>query len=391
MKAFAAVTLVVCAAVCGLAALPARSAGPVSRPTPTPTPVAIGYDEISRFVAAPSTPPPPGSFQADYQLALEGTSSVAAAASEQTPTPAPKRHGLGSLIGAVTNPMQGVGGQGGSGGMPGYGQGSPMMNLMRYGHVVRYTYYWVRNWEREDDPIAHTAVITKCPQHQIIRLDLTKKTYSIEDTSSTGCVGDASGDDAPTMNIPGRAMGPGTVDLTVKSTGENLGPKTLDGIATSGSRRTMDLSMTNATGSCSNGAFSMLTVAYISGIHKQRAYCPLSIAKMPTGMAGGGGSGGCKPTFHGSMSGNPMVSSDMLEMYLLTQTGMGGGRSGGTLLERGNVTWYYKPQAEALFTPPPGLHQGGLALVQSGQRRLRDDVTPDPCKELPRIERAGGS
>jgi hypothetical protein len=355
MKAFAAVTLVVCAAVCAFAALPARSAGPVSRPTPTPTPVAIGYDELSRFVLAPATPPPPGSFQADYQLALQGTSSVAEADSAATPTPAPKRHGLGGLINAVANPMQGIGGQGAPGGAPGMGgQGSSMMNLMQYGHVVRYTYYWVRNWEREDDPVAHTAVITKCPQHQIIRLDLAKKIYTVEDTSSNGCVGDSTGADAPTMKMPGRQMGPGTVDMTVKSTAENLGPKTLDGIATTGSRRTMDMSMTNATGSCTNGNFGMLTVAYISGIHKQRAYCPLSIAKMPTGVPGGGGSsGGCKPTFHSSSSGNPMTQSDMLEMYLLTQADMGVGRSSGQLIERGNVNWYYKPQAEALFTPPP--------------------------------------
>jgi hypothetical protein len=365
MRAFAAVTLAVCAAVC-FAASPARSAAPAAKPTPTPTPVAIGYDEVSRMVMPPGTPPPPGSFQNDYQLALQGTSTVAAA-SGATPTPAPKRHGFGGLLNAVANPMGNQGEAGpenaGPGGPPpGMGQGQAMMNMMQYGHVVRYTFYWTKNWEREDDPIAHTAVITKCPQHQIIRLDLTAKTYTIEDTSSHPCT------ETPTMGVPGgrgrsSTMGPGTVDMTVTSNNQDLGPKTLEGIATTGDRRTMSMSMTNATGSCTNGSFNMLTVAYISGIHKQRAYCPLSLPVMPATTAGGGGSsGGCKPTFHGSMSGNPMAGSDMLEMYLLTQTGMGadgGGRTFAQLLERGNVDWYLKPQADALFTWPPDFTKAG--------------------------------
>lgn len=358
MRAFTAVTLAVCAAVCAVAALPARSAAPGAKPTPTPTPVAIGYDEITRMVIPPGTPAPPGSFQADYQLALQGTSTAAASgATTATPTPAPQHHGIGGFLSSVANPMganQGGGGQGeaGPGGPPGMGgQGEQMMNMMRYGHVVRYTFYWTKNWEREDDPIAHTAVITKCPQHQIIRLDLTAKTYTIEDTSSRPCT------ETPTMSAPGRSMGPGTVDMTVTSNNQDLGPKTLDGIATTGSHRTMSMSMTNATGSCTNGSFSMVTVAYISGIHKQRAYCPLSMPTVPGAMT----SGGCKPTFHGSVTGNPMTGGDLLEMYLLTQTGMGGGggQTSGQLLERGNVDWYLKPQADALFTWPPDFTKAG--------------------------------
>lgn len=141
--------------------------------------------------------------------------------------------------------------------------------------------------------------------------------------------------------------------MTVNSNNKNLGPKTLEGQATQGSQRTMSMTMANATGSCTNGSFSMMTTAYISGIHKQRAYCPLSMATMPGTM-----SGGCKPTFHGSTTGNPMAGDpNNLEMYLLTQSGMGaqppGPNSPGSLLERGNINWLYKPQADPLFEPPP--------------------------------------
>jgi len=130
----------------------------------------------------------------------------------------------------------------------------------------------------------------------------------------------------------------------------------IEGIATNGNKSTMQMSMTNATGSCTNNDFGMIKVAYISDIGKPRAYCPLVMGH--AAMAGGGGmpSGGCKPTFHGAMTGNPMADSgDKLEMYLLTQmqTAQMRGRSFDQLTERGHVNWYYKPQADPLFEPPP--------------------------------------
>jgi len=358
MKPLTAVTLAVCAAACAIVALPARG-GPMSKPTPTPTPVAIGYDEISRMIAPPASPPPPGSFQADYQLALGGTSVPTAA--ESTPTPAPRRHGLGGLIGAISNPMQGIGGPsgpGGPGGPPGMGgQGMQMMNMMQHGHVVRYTFYWSKNWEREDDPVAKTATITKCPQHQIIHLNLAQRTYSIDDTSATPC-----GTTAPTQMMGprgGASTQPGTVDMTFKSTSQNLGRKTLDGIATNGSSRDFDMMMSNATGSCTNGQFGMTTIVYVSGIRKQRAYCPLSMPKyVASSPREAMASGGCKPRFRSGGTSNPMSdTSQFLEMYMLTtmHQGAAGTRGGfSQLLERGNVDWYYKPQADPLFEIPAG-------------------------------------
>jgi len=355
--------LAICAVLLAFAALPARSVGG-AQPTPTPTPVAIAYDEVSRMVAPSSTPPPPGSFQADYQLALQGTSMTGTASEgASTPTPAPKHHGLGGLLNTVTNPMGNAGPPGPQGGPPGMmGGGGAMMNMMRYGHAVRYTFYWSKNWEREDDPVAKIATITKCPQHQIIHLDLAKQTYTIEDTSPHAASCDTSTTAQPMMGGRMNAQ-PGTADMTLKSTTQNLGPKTLENIPTTGSSRAFDMVMSNATGSCRDGQFGMTTVAYVSGIHKQRAYCPLSMPKFVASSAGEAiSSGGCKPTMHSQTTGNPMANtSDFLEMYLLTTMHQGAASSGGSgfsqLLERGNVDWLYKPQADPLFEVPPGFTQ----------------------------------
>jgi hypothetical protein len=365
--------IVVSVTACIIMLVGARTLGATApKPTPTPTPVAIGYDEITRTVMSPATPPPPGTFQPDYQLAVQSAGGAETAQSDQsaTPTPAPQRHGLGAIMGAVSNPMsmvnpgsnQGEASAGGPQSNP-YAAQMNAMNQMRNGHDVRYTWYWMKNWVREDDPVAQTAVIHKCPQHQDIRLDLRKKTYQIIDTT-TGQVeqpsGSASSEGGRSM---GRAMGPGTVDMTVKNTAQNLGPKTLEGVPTQGYRTTFAMTMSNATGSCSNGEFGMLRVSYISGIGKPRPYCPLALAHAAPGPMGGGtASGGCKPTFHGSSTGsNPMADSDKLEMYDLRQFNGGqmGGQAPSLLTERGNVDWYLRPQAETLFAPPPDFTQVG--------------------------------
>ncbi|MBV8155900.1 MAG: hypothetical protein JOY98_15895, partial [Candidatus Eremiobacteraeota bacterium] len=74
-----------------------------------PTPAAFQYDEITRMIMPPATPPAPGTFQADYQ-------AVASA-------PADQHHGgLNNMLGNMM-------------GNPG-----EMMEKMSRGQVTRYTY-----------------------------------------------------------------------------------------------------------------------------------------------------------------------------------------------------------------------------------------------------------
>jgi hypothetical protein len=69
--------------------------------------------------------------------------------------------------------------------------------------------------------------------------------------------------------------------------------------------------------------------------------------------------GGCKPTMHGSATGMYwMRTSDKLEMY--NRMTMLSGEAAGkfqSVTQRGNVVWLTKPQADALFSIPPGFTQ----------------------------------
>ncbi|MGB6985760.1 MAG: hypothetical protein WBD74_07265 [Candidatus Aquilonibacter sp.] len=334
--------------------------------TPTPTPVALQYDEISRVIMAPGTPPAPGAFAADYQLAMSAPPPQATPSNIQTPAPRP--HGIvGSLSGVIpgmpggSNTEEGAPGDASGAGGPGM-HGMPagtmtMMNIMRTGHLVRYTFYYTKGWIRQDDPVAQTATISKCNEHVFITLDLAKKTYTQTSTQgSSDCF------QMPTMGGPAgrggsasRNTAPGTEDLTIDATLQNLGPKTIDGIPTNGASSDLTMASTNATGSCQNSQFSVSQVSYISNITKPRAFCPLAaapgVATDPTQIAA---QGGCKPTLHGTGSMN--FNSTKLEMYLLMSTTpqQSRGRSIGMLTERGHVTWLLKAQADPLFEVPAG-------------------------------------
>jgi len=300
--------------------------------------VGLQYDEIGRMVLAPATAPPPGSFADAYQKILADAPSAGAS------TPAPRRGGLfGGLMSSITNASAQA-----------EEAGNQMQRAINDGTLTRLAYY--NGWVRTDNVVAKTAVIDKCAQHQAIQLDLARKTYKIVDTT---------GGAAPCVTTP-VPMGqrrvneaPGTVDLTVTSKSVNLGAKTLQGIPTHGSTDTTQMAMTNATGSCSNGSFGAENERYVSNITVPRRMCPLPSGRgtaTPVDMVV---QGGCKPTMHGSASGMYWMNSNgKLEMY--NRMTMLSGESSGqfqSVTQRGNVVWLTKPQADALFSIPPGFTQ----------------------------------
>lgn len=307
---------------------------------PAPPPVALQYDEISRMVLAPATPPPPGNFADDYQ-----------AATSVTPMPSmpPRRHGFGAL-GAM---------MGGAMGDPSAAMG--MMNEMRAGRLVRYTVYPSKGWIRTDDPIARTAVIAKCAQHQYITLDLAAKTYTIADTEpQTNCfpmMQQHEGRGGP----PHEDESPGTEDITVDATTKDLGPLTIDGIATKGTASNISVTTANATGSCSrSGNADLSTTTYMSSIHAPRAFCLLANAPaVPTSAMQAMSRGGCTPTVHGHADMTFDLSNvTNLAMYsLITMQAedarRGGSRQVGMLTERGHVAWLSQGDADPLFAIPP--------------------------------------
>lgn len=301
------------------------------RPSPTPTPVAIAYDEINRMAFGQMTPPPVGVFSEDYQRIMASIQN----ASQQQPS---QPRGLSGFLGRAA-------------GVPENMQ-NPML-AMQNGTLKRYTFYWVRGWIRVDDPVAHTAVIYKCKEHQTIYLDLAKKTYRIV----TGEVdtNQAAVPSAPAGNPYAREMAaPGTAKMTVTANATALGPKVVEGIPTHGYDSTNSLTMSNATGSCRNGSFSSRVVEYISNINEQRAYCPVPGRATYSGAAYGAPAGGCKPTMVVHQTGSVRPNPQKLAMYRMSSFGAAQGQGGATVLERGHVTWLYNPDIPQFFTIPAG-------------------------------------
>jgi hypothetical protein len=320
-----------------LAALTALAAAPA------PPTVALQYDEISRILMSPATPPPPGQFGDDYQLAMS--------ASPPPSMPAHRRGGFGAL-GAMMG-----------GAMPGGDPSSAMsaMNVMRTGRLTRYTLYPSKGWVRTDDPIAHTAVIAKCNEHQYITLDMNAKTYTIAQTEpAQNCfpmsMGPRQSRGAPRAEAPSE---PGTEDLTVTATSKDLGPLAIDGIATRGTASTISVSMANATGSCAkgNGSASIASTTYISTIHGPRPYCLLSNAPaIPSSPMEALSRGGCQPTVHGHADINfDLGNIERLTLYSLMsmESSEGRGRQFNMLTERGHVAFLVPRDADPLFSIPP--------------------------------------
>ncbi|MGC8485471.1 MAG: hypothetical protein ACP5O6_07560 [Candidatus Baltobacteraceae bacterium] len=323
----------------------AHAVATAMKPTPTPTPVALQYDEIVRMVMPSSTAPPPGSFDESYRQL--------AAIADATPSPAPAHHGFPSFGGMIARGMM-------KHAMGGAASMQSMMAMMRDGTLERLTFY--KNWVRTDLPLQHTATIRKCDKHETIELDLAKKTYRII-VDRTGCAGAPVAASAPHMPGNMMNMAPGTVDMKLSAKRLDLGPKELEGYSTQGSRTTISMDMTGATGSCHNGSSQMTIVRYISGIDKWHAYCPLPriVGAPPTSVRAAMARGGCKPHFvRNAGTGAALANADTgskLTLYRLMEMQSGSQGSIGSLLERGNIRWLYRPEAERLFSIPKDFTQ----------------------------------
>ncbi|HEU5480331.1 MAG TPA: hypothetical protein VFU90_10885 [Candidatus Tumulicola sp.] len=322
----------------GLAALavaaflpPAFNTGATVAAAATPTPAALQYDELTRMVIPPATPPAPGTFAADYQVAASAT-------------PIPKLPSLN--FGMMINPAAAK------------KYADQMQAMAAQVRVTRYTFY--RGWIRREDPVARTAEIEKCDRHQYIKLDLANKTYT-SISAEAACA-------TPQAAMPGppQASGEagGTVDLVTTVTNTDLGPMTLDGIPTTGFDRSVELKLTNATGSCRDGDLKMTVRQYVSNVKVPHRFCPLPKGMNPLSAAGS--SPGCKPKIAGLENGNFSIdtmgvdvgSLDNLVMFSRLSADVGGRGAGfGMFVERGNVRWFGGQDAEALFVIPPGFTQ----------------------------------
>lgn len=319
----------------------------------------IAYDEIVRFVVS-GTPPPIGSFDTDYAAIAAPKTAVTA----KPAAAAQKKRGLfGGIVSALVrggDPASAI--VGNAAGNAAADAGDAMATRMgggmfegmlagfaRFtnGTLLHYAYY--NGYERIDDVQNNTATILKCAQHQRIALDLTKKTYHIEnpdgDTNETAR---DRANDAPSPGcMPSKAprVMPGTAVMSIASTTKVLAPAKQSGILAHGYVSTNSMAIEKATGSCRNASFGVAQTAYFSDYPIAHAYCalPKSVRHPETVTEMMPPPEGCKitPVMHAS---GPMLPSDRLALYqLMTMGGNGSsapGMPGGGVsfvTERGNI------------------------------------------------------
>jgi hypothetical protein len=322
----------------------------------------LQYDEIVRVVVG-GTPPPPGNFQADA-AALASPAAVAATA------PPHKHHGfnIGAIAGGVLSGNIGGAITGGATDAvvgnaidaqtdrilaASAGAFAGALRGLTQGRLERHSFYG--GWERVDDVAGQTATIRKCDLHQFIKLDLAKKTYSIEDPTARSSepsepapkAHDREPDQTPAPAQPGTAV----VDFSNVVT--PLPPRKLEGLDTTGYDDTATLSMTQATGSCKNGTFAVRSRSYYSRLATPRLVCPIAAMPpqrypQPDQPQAVVAQGGCRPTFTAHKSG-PLPPAGNLSLYSTVAMSAG---SGGP--------------AAAAAPGPPGSPGGFLFLTERG-------------------------
>lgn len=279
----------------------------------------LQYDEVTKFVMNGDNPQP-GTFAADFQTAVSSAQQRAADNAQQ-------HHGFFSMMKNVANAAKNA--------VASLKAGTPS------------TEYFLGPWHRTDDPGAQTATIYKSDQHQIIYLNLAKKTYRIVD------MGAAPAPEAPPPpstnpnEPPPTPMPPGSGKLDVSVSNTLLGPKTIDGVATTGYSFSFKSSMTKSTGSCRDGSFQTSMTEYLSNFAEPGAGTAAHASHFSEVFSHpetNGLPGGCKPSISRHVSGGASPPSGKLSLWMLIALGASaqtqGGAMGGAaqiLMERGNV------------------------------------------------------
>lgn len=294
----------------------------------------VQYDQLTRF-GVPGYPTPlPDNFAANFKTAVD-----AAVAFDNRP----QGHGIFSMIANAQKLAKATEDM--------FKSGMPM------------TYYYLNNWERQDDPGKQTATIYRPDRKQIIHLDLAKKTYTIEDMGERTPAPEAA-QPPPQPNQPEQSPQPGAAKQDVSISSSLIGPKTIDGVATTGYHSDFKVVTTEATGSCQNGTYEASIDNFVSSIVPPNAatsdLLKRSLLVSPTTYAR---QGGCTPTVTMHKAVGATAPEGHLSLWeVITfkggqqQTGQGT-QSFSTYVERGNVK-ILGPGDTGLFDVPPGFTKG---------------------------------
>jgi hypothetical protein len=277
----------------------------------------LAYDELTRFLGADKPAPVPGSFSTEFQAAVDAQK------------PATQHHGL---FGGLQNMADSA---------------KNAMNMFKLGIPSRHAF--MNGWERTDDLGAQTATIVKPDRHQIITLNLAKKTYRIVDTSvQPPSETPPPYQPPPNPQAPPPSPQPGTGKLDISVSSSSLGSKTIENVSTTGYSQDFKMTATQSTGSCRDGSFGTSMVEYLSDYPEPQLASTVSRPHQPTAMppsaAMMGMHPGCNPKTTTHHSGGVTPPNGRFAMWTFVtlkgsaqtnQGQMGGGFS--TLIERGDV------------------------------------------------------
>jgi len=263
-----------------------------------PTPSGVSYEEIDRLFIGAATPPPASSFAADYKALANGNAGL----------PKKKRGLLGTIMNANAGESAGE--------QIAASFGDTLAGLSQ-GRLERHSFY--NNWERVDNVADESATIRKCDLHQIIELDLDKKTYRVIDTSPKAEAPDTARA-APATRRPAPASpAPGGGVLEIAHVVKALGSMLIDGINTLHFESANAIVLSQATGSCRNGPSSVNEIRYVSGYAQPHPICPVDFTAparlYPREAEQMVARGGCRPTVTAHSSGAPEPTGK-LSLYL---------------------------------------------------------------------------
>jgi len=299
----------------------------------------VQYDQLTRFYLPGSATPLPDNFATNFKAAVDAAVSL---------NSQPMGHGFFSAIthaASIAKAEQAV-----------MKSGVPM------------SYYYLNNWERQDDPGKQTATIFRPDRKQIIHLDLAKKTYTIEDMGNRTPPPAVSQPPQTQPQQPEASPEPGTAKTDVSVTSKLLGPKSIDGVPTTGYNLDFKMVTTQATSSCQNGSFETSVDDYVSSIVPPNVMSNDMMKHAYTGIDPSMlvAKGGCAPTIttHKAVGATaPAGHLSLWEIMTIKGSPQGGGGSQGqqqgfsTYLERGNVK-ILGPGDAGLFDVPAGFTKG---------------------------------
>ena len=207
------------------------------------------WDSVTKFSMGgdTSTTPQPGNFATDFQTASQPMNQPA------------QRGGLFGAIAAAA------------------GAGGQMMQMMSQGFAERH--YVAGNMRRTDNLSFQSARLVDCSARTVTTMDLAKKTYRVTSLDAPPQPG------APRGQSRGGPMQDDGSKMDIKLVNTALGPKTIDGVNTSGFQSNITLTVTKPSGE--SQSIETLMTQYASPYAQPDEACPSS-DPMAALMAGGG-------------------------------------------------------------------------------------------------------